>query len=136
MTRTTKRKHVYNELLRSDLRVPEHDQEIVKVMAGRGNNLHEVQTPSGDNFLVSMPQKFRRNVWIKRGDYVLIERISEGDKVKAEIITVLTKDHIRFYKNQNCWPEKFNGSLDQDISTGNQPPGFENSSSSSSSDDE
>ena len=30
-----------------------------KVVAGRGNNLHEVKTQTGETFLVSMPTKFR-----------------------------------------------------------------------------
>jgi hypothetical protein len=37
------------------------------VTAGRGNNLHEVLTPNGDKYLVSMPSKYRKSVWIKRG---------------------------------------------------------------------
>ena len=40
---------------------------IPKVVCGRGNNLHEVESTTGVKFLVSMPTKFRRNVWIKRG---------------------------------------------------------------------
>ena len=30
-----------------------------KVVAGRGNNLHEVKSQTGETFLVSMPTKFR-----------------------------------------------------------------------------
>ena len=36
-------------------------------MSSKGNNLHEVQTAKGEHYLVSMPTKFRKNVWIKRG---------------------------------------------------------------------
>ena len=39
----------------------------VQVLCGRGNNLHEVEAADGCQFLASMPTKFRRNVWIKRG---------------------------------------------------------------------
>ena len=35
--------------------------------ASRGNNLHEVETAEQQKYLVSMPTKFRKNVWIKRG---------------------------------------------------------------------
>ena len=38
-----------------------------KILGGRGNNLHEVETSDGTKFLVSMPSKFRKSVWIKRG---------------------------------------------------------------------
>ena len=44
-----------------------HDLLNVQVVCGRGNNLHEVEDPDGRQFLASMPTKFRRNVWIKRG---------------------------------------------------------------------
>lgn len=39
----------------------------LQVTAGRGNNLHEVETAQNEKFLVSMPTRFRKNVWIKRG---------------------------------------------------------------------
>lgn len=39
-------------------------------------------------FLVSMPTKFRKNVWVKRGNFVIAEPIDEGDKVKAEIVRI------------------------------------------------
>lgn len=60
-----------------------------------GNNLHEVESSDGsdNNFLVSMPNKFRKNVWIKRGNFVLVEEICEGSRVKGEIIRILTTDH-------------------------------------------
>ena len=38
-----------------------------QIIGSRGNNLHEAETSSGNNFLISMPSKFRKNVWIKRG---------------------------------------------------------------------
>jgi len=56
---------------------------------------------------VSMPTKFRKNVWIKRGDFVLVSPIEEGDKVKAEIISILYKDQIKHIKNEKLWPEGF-----------------------------
>ena len=78
-----------------------------QVVAGRGNNLHEVVNEKEETFLVSMPTKFRKNVWIKRGDFVLVTPIEEGDKVKAEIISILYKDQIKYIKNEKLWPEGF-----------------------------
>jgi len=57
--------------------------------------------------IVSMPNKFRKNVWVKRGDFILVEPIEEGDKVKAEICKILTPDHIKEYKKAGVWPEHF-----------------------------
>lgn len=38
-----------------------------QVLRTPGNNLHEVETAEGQRFLVSMPSKYRKNIWIKRG---------------------------------------------------------------------
>lgn len=54
-----------------------------------------------------MPTKFRKNIWVKRGDYILVEPILEGDKVKAEIVKIMNKDSIKFYKENNVWPKEF-----------------------------
>lgn len=109
MSKATKRKHVARELLEEDV-VPKESQQIVKVAAGRGNNLHEVETINGERFLASMPTKFRKNVWIKRGDFLIVEPIDEGDKVKAEIVHILYKHHIRHLKQIELWPKEFDDS--------------------------
>lgn len=89
MSKATKRKHVTKEI--EDLTVPTETQLIVRIIQSRGNNLHEVVDPTGSQYLVSMPMKFRRNIWVKRGDFVVVEPIAEGDKVKAEIVKILTR---------------------------------------------
>jgi len=106
MSSTTKKKHVCREVL-DDYVLPSGNQEIVRVTAGRGNNLHEVVDAGGKSYLVSMPTKFRKNVWIKRGDFVIVEPIEEGDKVQAEIIVILYRDQIRYIKKENLWPTAF-----------------------------
>ncbi|KOC71333.1 putative RNA-binding protein EIF1AD [Habropoda laboriosa] len=105
MSKATKRKHVTKEI--ADFSIPTESQSIVRIVESRGNNLHEVEDPNGDQYLVSMPTKFRRNIWVKRGDFVLVEPITEGDKVKAEIVKILTREHKRWYREQNCWPQVF-----------------------------
>lgn len=55
-----------------------------------------------------MPTKFRKNVWIKRGDFVLIQPIEEGEKVKAEIVNILYMEQIKYIQSVGKWPEKFN----------------------------
>lgn len=89
MSKATKRKHVAKEI--QDLSVPTESQSIVRIIESRGNNLHEVEDAARNQYLVSMPTKFRRNIWVKRGDFVLVEPIPEGDKVKAEIVKILTR---------------------------------------------
>ncbi|XP_063001649.1 probable RNA-binding protein EIF1AD [Elgaria multicarinata webbii] len=110
MSQATKRKHVVKEVL-GDYVVPSERQQIVRVLGTPGNNLHEVETPEGTRFLVSMPTKFRKNIWIKRGDFLLVDPIEEGEKVKAEISFVLYKDHVRYLKKEGYWPEAFLGDV-------------------------
>ncbi|CAL8358315.1 unnamed protein product [Merluccius merluccius] len=106
MSQATKRKHVVKEVL-GEFVHPTQDQQIVKVIGSRGNNLHEAVTALGKTFLVSMPTKFRKNIWIKRGDYVIVDPIEEGEKVKAEISVILYKDHIQHLQRMQLWPDGF-----------------------------
>lgn len=106
MSQATKRKHVLKEALGAYV-TPTANQQIVKITGSRGNNLHEAVTAQGVTFLVSMPPKFRKNLWIKRGDYVIVDPIDEGEKVKAEINVILFKDHIQYLQKQQLWPEGF-----------------------------
>ncbi|KAH8409322.1 hypothetical protein KR222_000226, partial [Zaprionus bogoriensis] len=104
---TTRRKHVLKEMMEDDYSLPSEQQQIVRVVSSRGNNLHEVESSVPDVVAVSMPNKFRKNVWVKRGDYILVEPIEEGDKVKAEICKILTPEHIKEYTKAGVWPERF-----------------------------
>jgi len=106
MSKATKVKHVQKEVL-EEFNLPEFPQQVVKVLSSRGNNLHEVETDKGERFLASMPTKFRRNVWVKRGNFVIIEPIEEGDKVKAEITQILYKEQIKYIKAEKKWPSGF-----------------------------
>lgn len=110
MSKVTKRKHVMKEMDLDDFSAPASNQEIVRIVSSRGNNLHEVESSNVDveeSFLVSMPTKFRKNVWVKRGDFVIVEPIEEGDKVKAEIVRILTPQHIKEFTKDGIWPAKF-----------------------------
>ncbi|XP_077645862.1 putative RNA-binding protein EIF1AD isoform X2 [Lonchura striata] len=106
MSRATKRKHVVRELLEERVQ-PAEGQSVVRVLGTPGNNLHEVETAEGTRFLASMPPRFRRHIWIKRGDFLLVDPILEGSKVKAEISLVLLPAHVRSLQRQGLWPEAF-----------------------------
>ncbi|KAH9509160.1 putative RNA-binding protein eif1ad [Bulinus truncatus] len=112
MSATTKKKHVTKEVL-EEFPLPHGNRQVVKVTAAKGNNLHEVVDAEGETFLVSMPTKFRKHVWIKRGDYIMVEPIDEGDKVKAEITHILFKDQIKHIQENGLWPESFSSSKGQ-----------------------
>ena len=38
-----------------------------------------------------------------QGDYVIVDPIEEGEKVKAEISFILYKDHIQYLQKQQQW---------------------------------
>ncbi|XP_064602835.1 probable RNA-binding protein EIF1AD [Liolophura sinensis] len=111
MSKATKRKHVAQEVL-EEFVMPTENQSVVKVVASKGNNLHEVEISSGDKFLVSMPTKFRKNIWIKRGSFVIVDPIEEGDKVKGEITAILYKEQIKYLKEEGKWPKEFDDKTD------------------------
>lgn len=106
MSQATKRKHVVKEVLGEHM-IPSDQQQIVRVLRTPGNNLHEVETAQGQRFLVSMPSKYRKNIWIKRGDFLIVDPIEEGEKVKAEISFVLSKHHVCSLQKEGLWPEAF-----------------------------
>ncbi|XP_018325457.1 probable RNA-binding protein EIF1AD isoform X2 [Agrilus planipennis] len=107
MSKATKRKHVQMEVLQDDFSLPSKNQQIVRVISSKGNNLHEVESSEGSVFLISMPSKFRKNIWVRRGNFILVEPIEEGDKVKAEMVRVLSKEHVKYFKREGIWPHAF-----------------------------
>lgn len=122
MSKVTKRKHVMKEMQSDDFDPPAENQQIVRIVGTRGNNLHEVESSMPDDdekFLVSMPTKFRNNVWVKRGDFVIVEPIDEGDKVKAEIVRILTPQHIKEFTRDGVWPAKFTRTTSDTVSIKN-----------------
>ncbi|KAG8190361.1 hypothetical protein JTE90_022008 [Oedothorax gibbosus] len=146
MSRTTKKKFVAEEVMNSyDL--PTEQQQIVKVVRSCGNNLHEVVTSEGKQFLASMPPKFRKHIWIKRGDFIIVDPIEEGVKVQGEISRILLKEQIKYFKEQGVWPKGFtdeaserrdkaSNSDEDDLFVNTNRPHVDYSSSSSSSEDE
>ncbi|CAH1634914.1 unnamed protein product [Spodoptera littoralis] len=92
---------------KDDELLPKENQSIVKVLKNRGRNLHAVITPTGEEYLVSMPTQFRRTIWVRRGSYIVVEPIPKGNKVKAEIVKIINKNSIQCYKENNVWPKEF-----------------------------
>jgi len=121
MSKATKRKHVTREAV-DDYFVPEGEEEIVKIVASRGNNLHEVENAAGNRYLVSMPTKFRKNIWVKRGDFVVTEPIAEGNKVQAEIIYILLAKQIKYLKTEKLWPKEFSTTTSSSLECGPDLP--------------
>ncbi|VDM36943.1 unnamed protein product [Toxocara canis] len=103
MSVASKRRFVTKQV-KSEFVLPEDGDMIAQILGTRGNNLHEVEDASGEKYLVSMPTKFRKSVWVKRGQFVFIRPIEEGDKVKAEITNVLDDENVLYIREQKLWP--------------------------------
>jgi len=54
-----------------------------------------------------MPSRFRRTLWVRRGNFIIVQPIEEGDKVKAEIVHVLDIENISNLIEKGKWPERF-----------------------------
>ncbi|UYV63391.1 EIF1AD [Cordylochernes scorpioides] len=91
--------------------LPEGNQSIVQVVECRANNLHMVATPEGDRYLASMPKILRNMVWLRRGQYLIVEPVEEGREVKAIICHVLFQHHIEHIADNNLWPKEFSTAL-------------------------
>ena len=49
------------------------------------------------------------------GDFCIVTPIEEGNKVRAEIKTILLKDQIKYFRENNRWPTEFDIKKDCDI---------------------
>ena len=119
MSSKTKRKYVYQEHLES-VEPPVGDQTIGRLLETRGNNLHQVEDANGEIYLVSMPPKFRRNIWVRRGTFLLLEPIAEGDKVRAEVIRVLSREHVSELRRAGAWPARFDRTEEEATAAGEE----------------
>ncbi|KAK5583724.1 hypothetical protein RB653_005322 [Dictyostelium firmibasis] len=103
------RKHVTNQSLNSSL-ILENDQSIVKVIDMRGGNVVEVQYPNGSTVLAIIPSKFKNVLWIKKGNYAIIDKEDESSKssqVKCSIVHILSKENVKGLVKSNDWPKEF-----------------------------
>ncbi|CAD6195402.1 unnamed protein product [Caenorhabditis auriculariae] len=112
MSIASKRRFITNKV-ESEMYTPAEGDVIAKVMQSRGNNLHEVVDEFGEIYVASMPSKFRKAVWIRRGQFVVLRPIDEGDKVKAEIEHVLDEENVLYIWECKKWPERFEADAEQ-----------------------
>lgn len=106
MSVSTKRRYIANKVV-SEYYTPVKGDIIAQVRGARGNNLHEVEDENGEMYVASMPSKFRKTVWIRRGQFVVLRPIEEGDKVKAEIEHVLDEENVLYIRSKDKWPLRF-----------------------------
>jgi probable RNA-binding protein EIF1AD len=122
--RTHYRKHLTDSVM-NDLPVPQQDERIAKVVATRGGNHFDILLSSAEEDmrhiqtrkprLCILPTKFRKLVFIKRGDFVIVETSvgydaqeeATADKeggVRCIVKHILYKDQIKNLKAKDLWP--------------------------------
>ncbi|CAD5222757.1 unnamed protein product [Bursaphelenchus okinawaensis] len=101
------KKRFMTKKLDSEFIFPEEDQQIGRIISSKGRDLFEIEDQNAQVYLASMPTKFRNTIWAKRGQYVYLLPIEEGDKVKAEIQHVLDTETVLHLREHKKWPEYF-----------------------------
>lgn len=103
------RKSVTDSFLSDDY-IPGDKEEVVRVLGNRGDNTFEVLFESQERALAKLPKKFNKLIWIKTGDFVVIEK-DETDAASLidtnehySIVHILSKPNIKFLKGRGTWP--------------------------------
>ena len=78
---------------------------VAKVQKAEGKNLYLVQIPSASELLlVELPSRFRSQIWIKRGGYVIVDTCvfeSQNNKLDGEIANVVRDE--KQWRKQAYW---------------------------------
>ena len=104
----------------NDNRIPEGNEKIVIVLGNRGDNTFEIELEEGEKALARLPKKFNKLIWIKTGDYIIIEDdqvggsetsstldISLAGKAQYTITHILSKPNCKYLKSGGLWPARF-----------------------------
>ena len=123
MSKVSKKKFVLKEVL-EEFVLPTENQTIAMIIRGCGNNLHKATLPSSEEVLVSMPRKFRVNVYVKRGNFVVLEPILEGVKVRFEVVNILYPEQIQYIQEHGAWPPEFKSEEKVKAKSGTDASGY------------
>nr|XP_027098326.1 probable RNA-binding protein EIF1AD isoform X2 [Coffea arabica] len=84
-------------------------QSIMQVVDLRGSNLIEVMDAKGERSLAIFPAKFQKSMWIKRGNFVVVDETGReeaaefGRKVGCVVIRVLFYEQVQvLQKSPEC----------------------------------
>ncbi|KAG7400570.1 putative RNA-binding protein eif1ad [Phytophthora boehmeriae] len=95
---------------------PKENELIVRVIALRGSNLFEIVDAAGAKSVTMLPTKFRKLIWVKRGDFLIVSEGDGGETTTAKgtkgavtsiVEHILYKEQIKNLKNKNLWPAEF-----------------------------
>lgn len=77
------------------------DQKYAKVISMMGDRRIQIETTEGTTLIGHIPGKFRKRVWINKGDIVLVslrafESQSKDKEQRADVLAKYRKDEVRF----------------------------------------
>ncbi|KAJ9468928.1 putative RNA-binding protein EIF1AD [Diplonema papillatum] len=111
--------------------------EIVQLVCGEGSH-YKVVTETGDEILVRLPARFKKVVWIKRDDYLVVRREANEDNgtggVSAVVAHRLTLKQFKQLRGVGKIPARFLDNEDSDANSAddawlqgnpNRPPAFD-----------
>ncbi|KAH7130381.1 hypothetical protein B0J11DRAFT_430540 [Dendryphion nanum] len=85
-----------------------HSQTIARITKVAGKNLYSAELSNGKPILVELEAKFRSTIWIKRGNYVVVdsESLAERDnKLDGEIVNIVRDE--KEWRKMSYWPKEF-----------------------------
>ena len=112
--RTSYRKTVTDDVLYGVPELPE-GHRVAVLLRSHGGNLLEVRTDAGDEGIALLPTKYRKLIWIKRGDYLVVSEATGAihtagggqGTVRFLIEAVLYPDAIKALQRLGKWPAAF-----------------------------
>jgi len=84
------------------------NQHIARVKQNTGKNLYQLELPSGEVLLAELHARFRSTIWIKRGNYVLVDTTAlanRDNKLGGEIVNVVREE--KAWRKLPYWPPEF-----------------------------
>ena len=112
----SKRRSGYRKTVEDDVLhgLPElgTNDSVAVISKGAGSNLFEVSFSDGSRTLAMLPSKFRKLVWLKRGDYIIVsgaEGSTQTARGTAGAVThaiehILYTDAIKHLRAKGQWP--------------------------------
>eukprot|EP01103_Thecamoeba_quadrilineata_P019676 TRINITY_DN8076_c0_g1_i1.p1 TRINITY_DN8076_c0_g1~~TRINITY_DN8076_c0_g1_i1.p1 ORF type:complete len:133 (+),score=30.60 TRINITY_DN8076_c0_g1_i1:132-530(+) len=104
------RKHITQETLFA-FPEPEGTETIARVISTRGSNQLEIEYPNGEKVLCLLPSKFIKKIWVKRGDFLIVDPVAGNKttdcKILATVRNILYPDQIKHLRQKQLWPSEF-----------------------------
>lgn len=88
-----------------DLHVSLPTDTLGRVQETKGSHIFAVATPDGSVVEAILPNRFRAQIWIRRGSFVVLRVLAAAEL--PSIVHILDRDDIKEYKRSGKWPEAF-----------------------------